>query len=172
MKTILLILALSFSLINAKEYFINKENSKLGFVGNKFLFIDVKGEFKEFSGFVDIQEHAITALKGVVKVDSVQSGSDTRDENIKGESLFDSTNYPNIDFIMQTCDTKAQKIIGILTLHGVSKQISLDYTLQDTQNGKILGLKGEVDVKKDFGMQSYSMMSNSVKIDVVLDLKE
>lgn len=47
----------------------------------------------------------------------------------------------------------------------------LTSTLEHTQNGYTLCLNGKIDVKKDFGMESYTIMNNSIKIDVVLTLK-
>ncbi|WP_186821772.1 hypothetical protein [Campylobacter avium] len=58
-----------------------------------------------------------------------------------------------------------------MNAHSVSKDIVFDSTVKKTEEGYILTLNSTVDVKKDFNMQSYSIMSNSVDIDVSLCLK-
>lgn len=47
-------------------------------------------------------------------------------------------------------------------------EVLFDSTVKKTEEGYILTLNSTVDVKKDFNMQSYSIMSNSVDIDVSL----
>ncbi|WP_281526953.1 YceI family protein [Campylobacter avium] len=108
-------------------------------------------------------------------VNSVESGDKTRDEHIRGEVLFDSKKYPIISFKMSKYEALSSvngiskgKIYGLMNAHGVSKDIVFDSTVKKTEEGYILTLNSTVDVKKDFNMQSYSIMSNSVDIDVSL----
>ncbi len=152
---------------------IDKDQSKVGFVGNKIGFIDVPGIFGKYSGSVSIDNGVITQIQGVVEVDSVDSKSQKRDENIRGKSLFESDKYPQINFTMtkyEKIDDTQGKVYGTLQMHGATKNVVLDSTLNKQGNAYILNLTGNVDIKKDFKMESYSMMSNEVKIDVKLHL--
>lgn len=168
------ILIATLSLLGAKDYTIDKSQSKVGFEGSKFLAVGVEGAFSDYEGKISIEDNAITALNGKVVVDSVQSGNDTRDEHIRGATLIDSQKFPYITFVMKEykklTDTTGE-VVGTLEMHGVSKEISLSSNLESTPSGYTLTLKGKVDVKKDFGMESYAIMSNSVKINVALSLR-
>jgi len=168
------ILIATLSLLGAKDYTIDKSQSKVGFEGSKFLAVGVEGAFSDYGGKISIEDNAITDLNGKVVVDSVQSGNDTRDEHIRGATLIDSQKFPYITFVMKEykklTDTTGE-VVGTLEMHGVSKEISLSSTLESTPSGYTLTLKGKVDVKKDFGMESYAIMSNSVKINVALSLR-
>lgn len=102
MKTAVMgILIATLSLLGAKEYSIDKTQSKVGFEGSKFLAVSVEGVFENYEGEVSIEDGLITALKGKIAVDSVQSGNETRDEHIRGESLIDSQKFPYITFVMK-----------------------------------------------------------------------
>lgn len=175
MKTAVMgILIAGLSLLGAKDYTIDTAASKVGFEGSKFLAVGVDGVFTNYEGKVSIEDNAITTLHGKVVVDSVQSGNDTRDEHIRGASLIDSQQFPYITFVMKEykklTDTTGE-VIGTLEMHGVAKEVTLASTLESTPSGYTLTLKGKVDVKKDFGMESYAIMSNSVKIAVSLALQ-
>lgn len=154
---------------------IDKSKSKVAFKASKLVFVGVDGEFKDYEGNVSILNDEIVALNGNVFVNSVESGDKTRDEHIRGEVLFDSKKYPIISFKMSKYEALSSangiskgKIYGLMNAHGVSKDIVFDSTVKKTEEGYILTLNSTVDVKKDFNMQSYSIMSNSVDIDVSL----
>lgn len=56
--------------------------------------------------------------------------------------------------------------------HGIAKEVVLSSHLTKGADTYTLSLNGKVDVKKDFGMESYAIMNNTVTIDVVLVLEE
>lgn len=159
------ILIIGLSLLGAREYVIDKSQSKVGFEGSKFL---------EYDGKINIQDGVIHTLEGKVVVDSVESGNTTRDKHIRGKSLIESQKFPYITFAMKEYKQLTEhdgEVIGMLEIHGIAKEVRLTSTLEHTQNGYTLCLNGNIDVKKDFGMESYTIMNNSIKIDVVLALK-
>ncbi len=153
---------------------IDKEQSKVGFIGSKIGFMDVYGVFGEYSGSVSIDNDEITQIEGVIEADSVDSKSQKRDENIKGKNLLESKKYPQIKFTMtkyeKINDTQG-KVYGSLQMHGVTQDIQLDSILNKQEKAYILTLTGKTNIKKDFKMESYSMMSNDVRIDVSLYLR-
>ncbi|MFC3867796.1 YceI family protein [Helicobacter equorum] len=167
------ILIIGLSLLGAREYVIDKSQSKVGFEGSKFLAVSVEGKFLEYEGKINIQDDVIHTLEGKVVVDSIESGNTTRDEHIRGKSLIESQKFPYITFAMKEYKqlTENGEVIGILEIHGIAKEVRLTSTLKHTQNGYTLYLNGKIDVKKDFGMESYTIMNNSIKIDVVLALQ-
>lgn len=168
--------------VGAQEYQILPQ-SRIGFIGSKFLALSVEGSFTRYKGEVAITQGKLESLKGEIEVDSVESGSETRDKNIRGESLLESDKFPTINFVMKSyeaLESSAQgketgeikgKVLGTLTAHGVSKDVALTSTLTPSKDGYTLRLQGSVNVKKDFKMESWSVMSNTIEIDVLLVLK-
>ncbi|PAF50274.1 hypothetical protein BKH43_05065 [Helicobacter sp. 13S00401-1] len=158
---------------NMSAYKIDKANSKVSFQGSKIFVVPVKGVFKDFDGVVDLNDKGLAKLEGKVVVNSVNSKDETRDEHIRGESLFDSTKYPYITFKMTSFEAlKDGKglVKGVLSMHGVEKNITLESSITKTDTKATLILTGEVNVKKDFGMKSYAIMNNNVKFSVNLAL--
>ncbi len=167
---------------------INMAKSNVGFKAKKMAFVGVEGSFSTYSGKValaSISQHntesiIITELSGTIVVDSVQSGNSTRDEHIRGEVLFDSKKYPEIVFTMTQYEPLGAtqngqyegRVYGIMQAHGIAKEVVLSSHLTKGADTYTLSLNGKVDVKKDFGMESYVIMNNTVTIDVVLVLEE
>jgi polyisoprenoid-binding protein YceI len=92
---------------------------------------NVKGDFSKFQGAVIIDDQNITHLKVEVAIDaaSVNTGHAQRDEHLRGPDFFDVTKYPTIIFVSKKViktDTNRLKVIGDLTLRGVTREITVD----------------------------------------------
>ena len=92
---------------------------------------NVKGEFSKFRGVVTMDDQNMTDLKVEVIIDgaSVNTGHAQRDEHLKGPDFFDVIQYPTITFVSKKvtkADTNRLKVVGDLTLHGVTREITLD----------------------------------------------
>ena len=92
---------------------------------------NVKGDFSKFQGVAIIDDQNITPLKVEVTIDvaSVNTGHAQRDEHLRGPDFFDITKYPTILFVSKKViktDTNRLKVIGDLTLCGVTREITVD----------------------------------------------
>ena len=92
---------------------------------------NVKGDFSKLKGVVMIDDQDIARLKIEVVIDatSVNTGHAQRDEHLRGPDFFDVTKYPTITFVSKKvikADTDRLKVVGDLTLHGVTREIMVD----------------------------------------------
>jgi polyisoprenoid-binding protein YceI len=92
---------------------------------------NVKGEFSKFRGVVTMDDQNMTDLKVDVIIDaaSVSTGYAQRDEHLRGPDFFDVTKYPTITFVSRKvtkADTNRLKVVGDLTIHGVTREITLE----------------------------------------------
>jgi polyisoprenoid-binding protein YceI len=92
---------------------------------------NVKGDFSKLQGVAIIDDQNITQLKVEVTIDaaSVNTGHSQRDEHLRGPDFFDITKYPTITFVSKKViktDPNRLKIIGDLTLHGVTREVTVD----------------------------------------------
>jgi polyisoprenoid-binding protein YceI len=92
---------------------------------------NVKGDFNKSRGVVTIDDQNITNLKVEVFIDaaSVNTGHAQRDEHLRGPDFFDVTKYPTITFVSKKvikADTDRLKVVGDLTIHGVTREITVD----------------------------------------------
>ena len=98
-----------------------------------------------------------------------------RDNHIKGADFFDTAKYPNLSF-HSTSITKVNdrnfKLIGNLTMHGVTKPVTLDLKLngvgKDMRTQKpVAGFKATGNVKRtDFGVGNIpdAVVSDNIEI--------
>jgi polyisoprenoid-binding protein YceI len=92
---------------------------------------NVKGDFSKFQGVVIIDDQDLTRLKVDVAIDvaSVNTGNAQRDEHLRGPDFFEVTKYPTITFVSKKViktDMNRLKVIGDLTLHGVTREVTVD----------------------------------------------
>jgi Uncharacterized conserved protein len=71
----------------------------------------------------------------MLKVASIDTRIEARDNHLKSPDFFDAEKYSNITF-KSTAVKKAgkdkYKLTGNLTMHGVTKQVTLDWTFRGT----------------------------------------
>ena len=92
---------------------------------------NVKGDFNKSRGVVTIDDQNITNLKVEVFIDaaSVNTGHAQRDQHLRGPDFFDVTKYPTITFVSKKvikADMDRLKVVGDLTIHGVTREITVD----------------------------------------------
>jgi polyisoprenoid-binding protein YceI len=92
---------------------------------------NVKGNFEKYSGVVEINDQDITKSKVSVSIDtpSITTNVQKRDDHLRSNEFFDVAKYPTMTFVSKkvTKDGKDKlKVTGDLTLHGVTKEVTLD----------------------------------------------
>ncbi len=179
---ILSILFFVFSLSSeAKVYELDQSASKVGFEIFKFkISAPVNGEFKSFEGSFDYDEKSSTLknVKATIKATSVDTAEAKRDEHLRSADFFDVANYENITFestapVQLGKDGKG-KLKGKFSLHGVSKEITLDVKLTDKKE-LTFEAKTKID-RKDYGIKwnktfnaadlSKNVLGDEVKIEL------
>jgi polyisoprenoid-binding protein YceI len=121
--------------------------------------VPIKGAFNKWDATLTFTspELATGALNIKIQADSVDTGSEMKNEKLKSKDFFDVKNNPNITFnstkIVQT-GHDTFRADGDLTLHGVTKRekLSLKVTGVGTGSGTIEGTMAFDP--KEYGMNS------------------
>lgn len=92
---------------------------------------NVKGNFSKTKGTVTIDDQDVTRLKVDVVIDaaSINTGHAKRDDHLRGPDFFDVAKYPEITFVSKKVtkvDADRLKVTGDLTIHGVTREITMD----------------------------------------------
>jgi polyisoprenoid-binding protein YceI len=92
---------------------------------------NVSGDFSKFRGVVMIDDKDITQLRVEVTIDaaSVNTGHAQRDEHLRGPDFFDVAKHPTLAFVsrkVSKADGGRLKVTGDLTIHGVTREITVD----------------------------------------------
>lgn len=114
----------------------------------------------------------IKRLKGEIIIKSVFTDSAKRDKHILESDFLDEAKFAKGEFVMtsyeeqtRTQDSIKGKVVGSLTLHGVSRQVVFESALENPSSNPIINLTGEINIK-DFGIQGSAM--NSDKVSIIL----
>ncbi len=143
MKKIVLLLALSAFVFSAQaqKFSVDKAHSKVGFSVVHLTISDVEGAFK-------ITDATLTSSKDdfsdatfelTADINSVNTDNERRDGHLKSADFFDAAKYPSISFVSKSFKKVADrkyKLVGDLTMHGVTKSVTLDGTLNGTTTNK------------------------------------
>ncbi len=106
-------------------------HSNVRFAVSHMVISEVEGNFSDFEGSVVSSETDFSdaEIKFTIDVSSIDTDSENRDEHLLNEDFFDVAKFPTIDFIsssMKKISGNKFKLIGNLTMHGVTKEIILD----------------------------------------------
>jgi polyisoprenoid-binding protein YceI len=117
-------------------YRIKPGSSKMGFCINSPVG-EVKAEFRNFKGGLALDDFIQQGASLVsIEVDSLETDSGLIEAMLKGESFFDTEQYPDIIFVSTGIEWMADKkavLKGDLTMHGVTKAVAFYVELKKTE---------------------------------------
>ncbi|WP_166254262.1 YceI family protein [Marinobacter salicampi] len=139
-----------------QHQFINFKISHLGF---SWLY----GRFNEFDGeFVyDAENPENSKVTVTVQTESVDSNHGERDKHLRSDDFLHVDEYPTATFTSKRIELGDEQgeadIIGDLTLHGVTREITLDAEMvghgEDPWGGYRMGFEAETELRlADFGI--------------------
>jgi polyisoprenoid-binding protein YceI len=138
-----------------------------------------KGKFSRFSGtiLVDRDHPEQSAVSVTISATSIDTGIAKRDEHLRGE-LFEVAKYPEITFksrrVKQT-GPSAGEITGDLTMHGVTRPVTLNVQLLTTAEGNRWRVTTVPLKRSQFGLlfsksaETVSMISDDVAVEIEID---
>jgi polyisoprenoid-binding protein YceI len=91
---------------------------------------NVNGHFGGITGTVTLDEKDLTksSVSATVDTTTVDTGVAPRDSDLKSDHFFDVAKYPTMTFVSKSLTDAGGKkqLTGDLTLHGVTKSVTLD----------------------------------------------
>lgn len=91
---------------------------------------NVHGHFSGVTGTVTLDEKEFTKSSVTAAIDAttVDTGNSMRDGDLKSDHFFDVAKYPAIAFVSRKLSEEGgqKKLTGDLTMHGVTKSVTLD----------------------------------------------
>ena len=113
---------------------IDPAHTDVGFAVRHLMISTVKGHFADVKGTVEFADGADPTLDVTLGVASIDTRENKRDAHLRSADFFDAEKYPEIRFVStKTARTDGGwKITGNLTMHGVTKPVTLDATEEGT----------------------------------------
>ncbi len=134
-------------------------HSQLAFTVKHLGISDVSGVFKDF----DVNVHsskpdfsdAVFELN--VKVASIDTRVEARDNHLKSPDFFDAEKYPAMNFkstAIKKSGSSNYRLTGDLTLHGITRQVTMDMEYRGT-------IENPMDKKQTTGFQVTGVIKRS-----------
>jgi polyisoprenoid-binding protein YceI len=109
---------------------IDPSHSEADFTVKHMGITNVHGRFGGVSGTVTLDEKDLTksSVSATVDTTTVDTGVEGRDKDLKGPHFFEVDKYPTMTFVSKkvTEESGQKKLTGDLTLHGITKSVTLD----------------------------------------------
>ena len=167
------------------EWQIDPAHTTVAFTVRHMGISNVHGRFTKVSGSATVDDSDVTksTVNATIDVASVDTSVQMRDNDLRSPNYFDAQQFPTITFksksISKNGDNKL-KIVGDLTIHGVTKEVTLDV---DGPSAPIKmgpnmrrGLAASTSInRKDFGVGSKSTaaaVGEEIKIDLDVEMTQ
>jgi len=159
-------------------------HSSFGFSVKHLGIATVRGTFGEFEGKIVLDgELADAKITGSAKVASIDTAEPQRDAHLQSADFFDAEQFPELTFestSVTEIDEETFEITGDLTMHGVTKPITLKAVLQGTEvdpwgNDRIgFEITGQLE-RSEWGMKFNQALGSgnlavSDKVKLALDI--
>lgn len=148
----------------AHTYHFDTEHTYIGFSIRHIGVIPVEGRFTEFEGafHFDPTNLAASSLHVTVQAESIDTKNARRDRHLRSGDFFEVETYPTLTFVSDriTRDGDQFAATGTLTIHGVSKTVTLPFTLTEellypNTNSIFRGTESEITINRvDYGVGS------------------
>ncbi len=134
---------------------IDTEQSKVSFAIGNLGFNTVEGTFTGMKGLVSLNADASQSVINVcIDAATVNTDNKKRDKHLRTEDFFDVEKYPTICFV-STGLTKTPNgfdAVGMLTMHGVTKEVTIPLTVNDnTISGTLMVNRKDYNVGEGTG---------------------
>lgn len=141
MKKILAILAVAFGLFaftTLNRWNVDNAHSKLSFTVTHLGISDVSGLFKNFDVKISnaSDDFSDASIEMSADVASINTEVEMRDNHLRSADFFDAAKYPKMSFkstaIKPTTEKNRYTLTGELTLHGITKPVTMDLWYRGT----------------------------------------
>ncbi|MFJ5893009.1 YceI family protein [Streptomyces californicus] len=164
------------------EWDIEPNHSQIGFTARHIGLARIHGRFNNFAGAVRIADRMEeSAMHVIIDAASIDTNVQMRDDHLRSGDFLDVGRYPTLEFYSERFVHRGGSrwgVTGALTLHGVSRTVTLDTQYLGIGNG----LEGETRAacrattelhREDFTLTWQTMLARGIAVvgpSIVIDL--
>jgi len=148
---------------------------------------NVTGTFNKVTGTADMDDKDLTksSVDAVIDVASVDTRVEARDKDLRSDHFFDVAKYPTMEFKSKSVVKQGDgyKLVGDLTMHGVTKEVSLNLdapssVITDPYGNLRQGFSASTSInRKDWGLvynnvlqSGEAVVGDTIKIQIDVEL--
>lgn len=121
------------------DYKIDSSHSSAGFSVKHMMVSNVKGQFSKVTGTISYDEARpeATVVEASVDVTTINTNEPKRDAHLKSPDFFDVEKFPTMTFKSKKAAKGGRGLLltGDLTMHGVTKEVTLDVEVSPEVKG-------------------------------------
>lgn len=146
---------------------IDLVHSSVGFTVRHLVVSKVRGKFTRWRGSILMDEHDLTRTQVDVTIEpaSVDTGVEQRDNHLRSADFFDVEEYPTMTF-KSTRVEKAKggslSLYGSLTLHGVTRPVTLEVEFAGSQKDPWGGLRVGFSARTSLDRREFGLTYNQL----------
>ena len=187
-NAVLFLLLTSFAAVaQTSTWKIDPNHSTAQFTVRHMGLSNVTGTFNKFTGSADMDDKDLTksSVDAVIDVASVDTRVEARDKDLRSDHFFDVAKYPTMEFKSKSVVKQGDgyKLVGDLTMHGVTKEVSLNLdapssVITDPYGNLRQGFSASTSInRKDWGLVYNNMLQSgeavvgdTIKIQIDVEL--
>jgi polyisoprenoid-binding protein YceI len=186
LRPLLLAAALAFSapaLADPVAYEIDGRHTQVHFTWSHFGLSNITGRFDEVTGTLafDPANLAASSINVTIPIASVSTGVAKLDDHLESPDFFDAAQFPTATFASTkvTADGEGKwKVAGNLTLHGVTRPVVLDVTVNyvgphPMNKAPVAGFDASTTIKRsEFGIdRMLPGVPDDIRIRITMEAK-
>jgi len=138
----------------------------------------ITGKFNDYSIDIDYNDDDFTksTISTTIKVASIDTGIDGRDDHLRTSDFFDVEKFPEITFTSNRIETSEDgyMVYGEFTMHGISKQIELPMKITGKDGENTIGFSSRLTINRiEYGVGAgfkHSSMENFLSEDIHVEI--
>ena len=117
--------------VSMPTYSVDGAHSSVGFQVRHLGITKVNGRFADFESTVHVDPDDLSTLEAsaVIRIESIDTGVDRRDDHLKSADFFDAENHPTMTFRsreVRNVEGNRFELVGDLTIRGTTREVVLD----------------------------------------------
>ncbi len=142
-------------------YGFDPAHTSINFAVQHLVINTIRGRFKEFTGSIALDEKDVanSSVEFTAKTASISTDVEPRDNDLRSPNFLDAAKFPELTFKSSKVEKHGKGFIchGTFTLHGVSKEIAIPFTLSgpitDPWGNHRIGVTASISInRQDYGV--------------------
>ena len=168
----------------AAEFNIDKAHTNILFMVTHLGYSKMIGRFDDFKGDLTFDPQSVEKSRVNVAINtaSVNTNHAARDKHLRSPDFFNAKEFPQMTFVstgVEKTGAKTGKILGNLTLLGVTKPVALNVTFNSMRKHPLPQYKGIMTTgfsartkikRSDFGMK-FALGGIGDEVEIVLEVE-